>query len=556
MEQLQRQVRKAQRQLGIERFARVLGWCCLATMLLAVIAVVLDKFRPTGAVAWAWSPGALESEPMAAFYPAIISILVALAIGIAAAACWAIFRSRGPVDAAIEIDRRFRLKERVSSALAMSDQERSTPLGQALVDDAERRVRRIHLAEHFRISPGRQMFLPFIPVAMAVLAVLVISPAAPNQAQANTDAVVKKGIEESTKGLKRKLEEKTDEARKKGLDDAEDLFRRLEEGTDDLANRSHGKRKRALVKLNDLARQITERRQELGGSKQIRKQLNQLKNVQRGPADEFLKAVKEGDFNKAMQELEELKKQLAEGEMNKEDREKLAKQLDQMQTKLQKLAEAHRQAQEDLEKRVDEARREGRNEEADQLQQQLDALQQQRPQMDQLQNLANKLGQCAKCVRGGQPQDAESMLDSLQADVASLQEQLQEMEMLDEAMAQLGQCRNQMNCPQCQGMGCAACQGKIPGEGLGEGRGKGDRPEEENDVDFIETKPPMKVGPGAASVVGEVQGPNMRGDVQLEMKEQYEAARRQSTDPVTVEHLPRGYQDHALEYLDRLREGD
>lgn len=556
MEQLQRQVRKAQRHLGLQRFARVLGWCCLATLLLAVIAVVLDKFRPTGAVAWAWSPEAVASETTAAFYPAIVSILVALVVGIAAAACWAIFRSRGPVDAAIEIDRRFHLKERVSSALAMSEEERSLPLGQALIDDAERRVRRIDLAEHFRISPGRQMLLPFIPVALAVLAVLVISPAAPNQAQANTNAVVKKGIEESTNRLKRKLEEKSDEARKKGLEDAEDLFRRLEEGTDDLADRSQGKRKRALVKLNELARQITERRQELGGSKQIRKQLNQLKNVQRGPADEFLKAVKQGDFNKAMQELEELKKQLADGEMNQEDREKLAKQLDQMQAKLQKLAEAHREAEKDLKKRIDEARQGGRNEEADRLQQQLDTLQQQRPQMDQLQDLASKLGQCAQCVREGQPQDAEKMLQSLQADVASLQEQLQEMEMLDEAMAQLGQCRNQMNCAQCQGMGCGACQGEIPGEGLGEGRGKGDRPEEENDVDFIDTKPPMKIGEGAASIVGETPGPNRRGDVQLEMKEQYEAARRQSADPVTVEHLPRGYQDHALEYLDRLLEDD
>jgi hypothetical protein len=66
----------------------------------------------------------------------------------------------------------------------------------------------------------------------------------------------------------------------------------------------------------------------------------------------------------------------------------------------------------------------------------------------------------------------------------------------------------------------------------------------------------MKVGPGAATVVGEVEGPNLKGDVQLKMQEQYEAARRQSADPVTIQHLPRGYQDHALEYLDRLREGD
>ena len=556
MEQLNRQVRKAQRWLGLQRFVGMLGWCCLATLILAVIAIAVDKFRPTGAVAWAWSTDALEWELLAALVSAMVFVAAALAMGMLAATVWAAFTGRGPIDAAIEIDRRFRLKERVSSALAMSEEEHRTPLGQALVDDAERRVRRIDVGEHFTVSPGRQMLLPFIPGVIAVSVALLVSPASNNQAQANTEAV-KRQIETSAKSLRKKLEEKRDLAKKQGLKDAQELFKRLEEGTDNLADQSQGQRKKAMVKLNDLARQIKERRKELGGADQIRKQLNELKkNIERGPADKFLKAVKQGNFKQAMKELENLKKELAEGKLNDKQREQLAKQLDQMQEKLKKLADAHRQAQEDLQNRIDQARKAGRQDEADKLQEQLDALQQQLPQMDQLQNMADKLGQCAQCLRGGQLQDAGNMLQGLQADVASLQEQLQELDMLDEAMAQLGECRGQMNCPQCGGLGCGACQGKIPGMGLGKGRGMGDRPEEENDVGFIPTKPPMKIGPGTASVVGEAEGPNYKGDVQLEMREQYQTARRQSADPVTVQHLPRGYQQHVLEYSDQLREGD
>ena len=66
----------------------------------------------------------------------------------------------------------------------------------------------------------------------------------------------------------------------------------------------------------------------------------------------------------------------------------------------------------------------------------------------------------------------------------------------------------------------------------------------------------MKVGRGSASVVGEAEGPILKGDVQQQMQAQIQAARAKSADPVTIQHLPRDYQQHALEYQNRLREGD
>jgi len=526
MDQIRRQVRKAQRQLGLQRFVGASGWCCFGTSLAALgLIVVYTFFVPLG-----WDKAVGDSTNLG-----FLVLSIALAVGVLTAWLCAVIRARGPIDAAIEIDRRYGLKERVSSALSLSDQERATGPGQALVDDAERRVRRIDIREHFRVSRGRHIVLQSIPAVIAVLIALFVQPVGAKQAQATTDPAIKKQIEKSTDGLRRKLVEKRKQAEKQGLKDAQ--------------------RKQALVKLNDLARQIKERRKDLGGAEQVRKQLNELKGIEQGPADEFVKAIKDGNLKKAINELKQLKSKLAEGKLNEQEREKLAKQLEQIKDKLQNLTNAHRQAQQDLEKRINQARQEGRKNEAAQLQEQLDKLQQQQPQMEQLENLANKLGQCAQCMKNGQLGEAGEMLGQIQADVADLQEQLQEMEMLEDAMAQLGQCRDQMNCPLCGGMGCEACMG-LPGVGLGKGRGKGDRPEAEDDVDFIDTRPPMKVGPGSMSIVGEVEGPNIRGNVQQELSEQFEAARVEKADPVTVQHLPRGYQDHALEYLDRLREGD
>jgi hypothetical protein len=91
--------------------------------------------------------------------------------------------------------------------------------------------------------------------------------------------------------------------------------------------------------------------------------------------------------------------------------------------------------------------------------------------------------------------------------------------------------------------------------GLGKGRGKGDRPEEENDVAFIETKPPMKTDRGSASIVGEVEGPNYKGDVQQEMKAQLQSLDQQSADPLSAQQMSRKQKAHAQQYFDLIRDG-
>ena len=122
MDELHRQVRRARRRLGMQRFVAALGWCWLATLVAALGIIMVGKFWPLGVTDWAWVGGALI-------------------VGLAAAVGWAFFAGRGTLDAAIEIDRRFGLKERVSSTLTMSVDECQTEAGQALVTDAIRRVK-------------------------------------------------------------------------------------------------------------------------------------------------------------------------------------------------------------------------------------------------------------------------------------------------------------------------------------------------------------------------------------------------------------------------------
>ena len=111
----------------------------------ALAVVLIDKYHPMGVAAWVY-------------------LVLAGAVGVLLAAGIALARGRGPIDAAIEIDRRFGLKERVSSTLALTAAERETEIGQALIADAKRRIKKIEIADQFRVAPGGQILLPLIPL--------------------------------------------------------------------------------------------------------------------------------------------------------------------------------------------------------------------------------------------------------------------------------------------------------------------------------------------------------------------------------------------------------
>ena len=537
MEDLNRQVNRARRWLGLQRFAGALGWCCFATLLVALVFVVVDKYRPLGIEAW-------------------IYVVAGVGTGGLLAAVIAYAGGRGPIDAAIEIDRRFGLKERVSSTLALTPAERESEIGQALVADAERRVKNIDVGEHFRLSPGWPLLLPLVPLATAVLVVWLVSPAVVQEDLQANAASVKKQVKNASGDLKHKLIEQRKAAEKAGLKDAETLFERLAEDTEELTREDGKNRKDALVKLNDLKRQMEGRQKQIGGAEEIRKKLDQLNTGNRGPAEDFMKAIADGDLRKGIEELEKLKSNLADGKLSDEEKQQLAKQLDEMKKKLEETVEKHQQQTQNLQNQINQARQAGQTAEADRLQQQLNQLMESSSDMQQLQNMAEQLGQCSQCMQNGQLQDAADMLQQMQGDLSELQQQLDEMQMLDDAMEQLSQARDQMNCPQCGGMGCQACQNDRPGMGMGAGQGRGDRPEAENATKFYDDNVKQKIGKGSATIAGEVEGPNIKGPVLQQIEEQLEAAKSESTDPLTEQQMPRQHQAQTKEYFDMYRRGD
>ena len=544
MDPLLKQVRQAQRRLALQQFSKVLPWCWFFALLLAGIAIVVHKFFPVikDEPLWiaAWTGGSM-----------VAGLIVAIA--------WTFWGKGDSLAAAIEVDRRFALKERVSTALALTPEELETPAGQAVLHDAMRRLDRLDVPDRFRIVVGRRALLPLIPALAAfALALFVDQRGQSNPAQATTASEVQQ-VKRSTQELQKRVMERREQAKALGLKDAEGLFKKIEEGTKDLT-RSDLDRRKALMKLNDLTKELEKRREQLAGGERIKQQLNQLKDLKQGPAEKLAKALRNGDMQQAKNEIEKLRKQLKQGNLDEKAQKQLAEQLDQMSKTLDKLKKAHDQAKKDLEQEIERKEKAGQTEAADKLRQQLDSLKTQDKQLSKLGQMAKQLSKAGQQLQQGQAQKAEQELAEVSQDLAGLQETLEEMEMLDDAMAQMAEAKSSMNCRQCKGAGCKACQGGgdkngRPGEGLGKGRGQGERPEKDNPTQSYDSTVRQKVTRGAAVATGLADGPNRKGEVQEQIKAEFEAAKRQAEDPLTEQKLPRHHREHAKKYFNALREG-
>ena len=298
-----------------------------------------------------------------------------VAAGFLMAGLWTCIIRRTRLDAAIELDRRFGLKERVSSTLALGPEELDTEIGQALVTDAVRRVERIDVREQFQVSPTWRFLLPLVPaIAMAGSALFRLRHAAGRRSNdASRPSQIKKQIKVATQKLQEKIRETQKKAEELGLKDA-DALKEINKELDKLANKDTADRKDAMLKINDLAKEIEKRKQELGGADKMKKELDKLQGSRRARPTSWRMSLKEGDFGKAQEQMKQIKEDLKAGKLGEEDKEKLAKQMEQMKEKLQQGVQDAKEAREKLQQQIEKKLAEGNIAEAAKLQQQLDKM--------------------------------------------------------------------------------------------------------------------------------------------------------------------------------------
>ena len=551
MDQLREQVARARRRMSTELFLDRLVACLMAGLASAVAGIAVPKLVVVENLPANWN---------------LLWLVGGAGLAVLSALAWTWFRGRSDLDAAMEIDRRFELRERVASSLSLPPEALDTPAGKALVADAVRAIAKVEIESRFQVRPRRRAWLPLAPAVIAfVLATLVDNREGKSTA---TDAPrTQQQPDETAKAVRERLVQRKEEAAKAGLKDAEELFKQLEKKTEEIAIKDNLDRKKALLKLNDLAQQLEKRREQLGGDSELRKQLEGMKNMSKGPAEKMAEAMKQGDWKKAKEELEKLAQQVKDGKLDANAKEQLQKQLDQLAQKLGEAAKQKKQAMEELKKQIEEAKQKGDLQQAGQLQQKLDKLAQQQTQNQQMQQLAQQLQQAQQAMQQGDQQGAAKAMEQLAQQLENLQQQMAEGEMLEMAMDQLQMAKDAMGCQECQGAGCKDCNGAggrqlgnkggKSGDGIGKGRaGFGPRSDKDDPAAARDSQVKQKLGQGAAVIVGEADGPNLRGEVLEAAKEQMTSQASEPADPLVIERLPKSRLEHTEEYFQRFRDGE
>ena len=547
MDQIRKQSRIARRRLITERFFAYLPWTLSFALLLAVIAIGLPKlmYLPIDNVIWfaSWAGGC------AALALIVNSVLT--------------FVGRPSLaDAAFEIDRRFGLRERLSSVLVMSKEDTETELGQALAADAQKRAEKLDVRDKFQFGLRRTLMLPLIPAVLAGLLWYAPNRSAPEEVASKDSKVTLQQIKNSTKPLMAQIKKKREQAEKDGLPELEvDFFKKLEGELAQIQKDTKLDTKQSLAKLNDIKEQLEKRRNEMGSAESLKRNLQNLEKFEAGPAEKLAEALKQGDFEKAEESLEQLMKKMEAGEMNAADMEKMQKQLEKLEQAMAEAAQAHEQTKQSLKEQIKQAEAAGDMQKAAQLQRKLEQAQAQDAQMAQMQKMAEALSKAQQSMKEGDLQAAKEELSKMANQLQQMNQQDAELKDLDELMDSLSKSKSQMTCGECNGDGCSKCMGsmgkmgKMPGRGQGEGRGEGERDEEENDVDTFDSRVRDKMKVGETVYGGKVGGENRKGTTRVEIEEAVRSSLAGEPEALDDTPLPKAQRDHTRDYFNAVREG-
>ena len=560
MNDVNRQVIRARRRLNFFSFVHLLSWALFAGLIVAVVGLLIPKvwylpFLETQSHHDAWTAGWLIGG----------SALAIIVAGILAA--------RKFVDtnnAAIEVDKRFSLKERLSSALTIDEKTADSEVGQALLKDADRSAEVIDVRDQFKMQRLKSLALPLIPIALLFAITFLPNAAFEKEAVASETKIEAETVKKAVKEMQKKIEKRRKSLEAAGLKDALAKLDSLKRKYDSLDPEKLPDKKQALVELNDIKKEIEDRQKQLGGSKDLKNSLQKLKDVGNGPAKKVAEAMSKGDMKMAAKAVKDLAEKLKSGKMSEAEKKKLANDIKQLAKEFKKIQQQHQAKKEQLKKDIQKAMKQGDANKAAKLQAKLDEMEKQERQMNKMKKMAQKMQECANCMKqgggkkkqDGKPQDgkegeqgqaqqkaleeAAKGLEDLAKEMEQMEEELKEMEALEDLEKAIGEAKGEMN-------------GQDEGEpqwtknAKGGGRGAGEREREEDKTGKYKSRVKGKLQRGQTVVTGDADGANITGRSTSEVREIVRKSMSEKTDPLENQVLPKSQRDHAREYFEKLR---
>ncbi len=186
MNQILKQVARARRRLIAGIFLQSLSIAALVCFTIALIGMLVPKIWYIDIESQLWNQSWLIGA-------SVIAILIATL------RTWLSIPSTN--DSATEVDLRLKLKERLSSALQLPDEVKATPIGAALLGDAEKTAERIDVRDAFPISIAPKHRWGWIPVVLTFATLLIPNAIANSSSAKNSDQISAEDIKKATKSL-------------------------------------------------------------------------------------------------------------------------------------------------------------------------------------------------------------------------------------------------------------------------------------------------------------------------------------------------------------------
>lgn len=500
-----------------------------------------------------------------------IAWALAGAAGVLFALVWAFLTRQNRLAVARVVDERAGLKEAISTALCVESS--GDAWSRAALDHAQEVSRRVVIRDVVPVRAPRGWFAPLVAVGVFFALGLV-----PQSDLLGLSAERKQEEERQQEVLRAEVQSQEAQeilAKVDSLLDVGDGAGAEEPAEPEVAQLTDPMeiRRDAMAKLTSAQERLDKLQngQESQTLDAMKGLMEQLKQPGPGPLDQMSKALQQGDFEQARQQLGELAEKIAQGEMDEQQQAQLQKQLKSLAEQLDQLA----QQRNELEKKLEEL---GLDKELakspDQLRQALESaphLNEQQKQM--LQELAKSQSQtqsmcqnmasaCAGAAGSGlSPEDLNldqlSQLADQFAKLSDLEKQ-QAMAALQQAeiqakLAELSECMGQ-----CEGGGLSDKMGnKYSLNTPRNQRGRGGGDSEEAPTDFS-TKKEKVIGEdtGDDVILGSqfVQGEQVRGESRAKFAEAVRAASESASEEIESNQIPREFHEAIKKYFGALEE--
>ena len=488
MDDRRKLVKRVAGRLGWETTIRIGAKALLILLVFVCLLILLDKLiflgRPT-----VYGVGA--ATVLCVFYVVLVSV------------------RRWPNDgeAALAIDRRLRLKERLSTSLSVEGD--TSPMALAVVLDASSYARSVPVAKSFPLRVPSTFWWAMLAAGLAV-AILGAMPQLDLLARKHKLELAKEeqeAVQEQAQDMRRKLEQLKTRAAARRLDEhfekMDAVIKEMEKG--ELT------RSEAMAKLTELGESLKEARKNLAKDNDLAKALARKSQPQLEQTKDLASALKKSDFDAAKEELKKLAEKVKSGELPKEEADKLKNEM----CKLGELAGAD-----------------------------------------------SELGQAL--AEFGELLDREDVEGMSQA-LAKLDLTLDDLQKLQEELDVLSACQGM--CKGCQGglrgklathdlAGIySAGTGRKPGPGMGgPGIGAGGiAPVAEEEVDFEITGVKGEIRKGRLVGSFFVDGKQLKGEAKIAYSEAVEAAGNGAAEALERDRIPRVYEDYVREYFHRMK---